>query len=75
MFIYLLIYGHATRLVGGLSSRTSDQTHAPLQWKCRVLTTGLPGNSLIAVLISIPLFTNKVEHLFMIHWPFGFPLL
>ena len=30
-----------------LSSLTRDQTHAPrLLWKCDVLTTGLPGNSL-----------------------------
>ena len=29
-----------------LSSLTRDQTSTPLQWWCRVLTTGQPGNSL-----------------------------
>ena len=29
-----------------LSSLTTDQTCGPLQWKCRVLTTGPPGKSL-----------------------------
>ena len=28
-----------------LSSQTRDGNLRPLQWKCRVLTTGLPGNS------------------------------
>ena len=28
-----------------LSSLTRDQTHTPLHWKCRVLTTGSPGKS------------------------------
>ena len=26
-----------------LSSLTRDRTRAPLKWKCRVSTTGLPG--------------------------------
>ena len=33
-----------------LSSLTRDWTHAPLQWKCRILTTGPPGDSLICLL-------------------------
>ena len=35
----------------------------PWQWKWRVLTTGLPGSSLIVTLICISLMTNDVEHL------------
>ena len=31
-----------------VDSLTRDQTCAPLQWKCRVLTTGLPGKSLLS---------------------------
>ena len=32
-------------VVRDLNSLARDQTHTPLQWKCRVLTTGPPGKS------------------------------
>ena len=32
------------------SSPTRDQTHAPPQWKCRVLITGQPGKSLYFII-------------------------
>ena len=42
--IFFLKFGHAARLVG---SQFPDQglNPGPRQWKCRVLTTGPPGNS------------------------------
>ena len=48
-FIYLFIFGHTIRLAGsqfpdrGLNPR-------PWQWKLRILTTRLPGNSLDALM-------------------------
>ena len=50
IFIYLNYYYYLNFLVKsygiwGLSSPTRDQTYAPLEWKCQVLTTGLPDMS------------------------------
>ena len=44
---FFLIKKFLTALHGmwDLSSLTKDPTCVPLQWKCRVLTTGLPGKS------------------------------
>ena len=43
------------------SSPTKDQTHAPLQWKCGVLTTGYPGKSLFLFFVNStgPLFLQR----------------
>ena len=43
-FIYWLIWLYQTSC-GDFSSPTRDWTHAPLQWKGRVLTTGPSGKS------------------------------
>ena len=45
LYKYLFIYLAATRGMQDLSSPTRGQIHAPLQWKLKVLTTELPGNS------------------------------
>ena len=50
IFIYLNYYYYLNFLVKShgmwaLSSPTRDQTCAPLQWKCQVLTTGPPDMS------------------------------
>ena len=42
---FLLVSLAAPCGMGDLSSPTRDQTYAPLQGKCGVLTTGPPGKS------------------------------
>ena len=45
-FFFFNFFLAMLRSLQDLSSLTRNQTHAPLQWKHRVLTTGLPGKSL-----------------------------
>ena len=45
---------------GKLSSQTRDWTQDPRQWTCRVLTTGLPGNSQYAHIL-MRYFSRLVE--------------
>ena len=48
--------------MGDLSSPARDQTHAPPQWKSRVLTPGLPGASqclLPSVYMFLKLYHGK----------------
>ena len=43
----LFIFGHAARHVGSQFTELGSNLR-PLHWKCRVLTTGLPGKSRIS---------------------------
>ena len=50
-FIFILLFGLTMPLVG-LGSLTGDQTHAPHSENTRVLSTGLPWNSLYCLFIK-----------------------
>ena len=50
-FFFFLIFGLPCGMQD-LSSPTRDQTHAPLQWKHRVLTIGPPGKSQLKELLK-----------------------
>ena len=58
LFVYLFMYLFMASLCGmrDLSSTTSNQTHAPRQWKRGVLVTGPPESGLELV-VSIILQT------------------
>ena len=47
VFLLLFFFGHASRHAGSSFSSSSDKgwNPGPLQWKCGVLTTGLPEKS------------------------------
>jgi len=45
-FIWLCCAGFLSCDLQDLSSPTKEPIHAPLEWKCGVLTTALPGKSL-----------------------------
>ena len=45
LFVWLLCFGHTAQHAGSQLPNQGSNLY-PLQWKCRILTTGLPNNSL-----------------------------